>query len=502
MHARRARRRPRHRAAVRAASRARSRAPTGARDFALAPPARTLPRRAAATRASPVHAVGKVARPVRRRAASTDAHPGATNAEALARDDARCSSELDARPRLHEPRRDRPGLRPPQGRRGLPRRAARDRRGGRRLAASCCAPSDLLVLTADHGVDPAAAAHRPHARARAAARALRRPRRPPPRRRRWPTSARRVLRWLTGRDAPALPGTPFVGAYAETRAMPELPEVETIRRQLAPLVEGRTLDALDDRRPALVRAAARRPSWRGRARGPARRAAAAARQVPGLGARATSVFLLMHLRMTGTLLYDPPPDEPLRARALRRSTTATTCASATRAASAPASWRSAATRSTRSSPRAWASSRSSDEFTAERLRRLARGRRAPIKAFLLDQRRVAGVGNIYADEALFRARDPPAAPGRRAEPRAVRGAARRGRRRRSRRASTRAARRSTTSATPTASRAPSRTSSSSTAARGEPCPACGGTIVKFVAAGRGTYACERCQKRPRARRRR
>ena len=43
------------------------------------------------------------------------------------------------------------------------------------------------------------------------------------------------------------------------------------------------------------------------------------------------------------------------------------------------------------------------EFTAEYLRRAARGRTAPVKAFLLDQRRIAGVGNIYADEALFRA---------------------------------------------------------------------------------------------------
>jgi len=34
---------------------------------------------------------------------------------------------------------------------------------------------------------------------------------------------------------------------------------------------------------------------------------------------------------------------------------------------------------------------------------------------------------------------------------------------------------------------------------GEPCHVCGGTVVKFVAAGRGTYACERCQKRPRRR---
>jgi formamidopyrimidine-DNA glycosylase len=38
-----------------------------------------------------------------------------------------------------------------------------------------------------------------------------------------------------------------------------------------------------------------------------------------------------------------------------------------------------------------------------------------LKAVLLDQRVVAGVGNIYADESLFEARLPPALPGRRAE---------------------------------------------------------------------------------------
>jgi formamidopyrimidine-DNA glycosylase len=43
-------------------------------------------------------------------------------------------------------------------------------------------------------------------------------------------------------------------------------------------------------------------------------------------------------------------------------------------------------------------------FTVAYLRGALRDRRAPLKAFLIDQRRVAGVGNIYADEALFRAR--------------------------------------------------------------------------------------------------
>ena len=58
-----------------------------------------------------------------------------------------------------------------------------------------------------------------------------------------------------------------------------------------------------------------------------------------------------------------------------------------------------------------------------------------MKAFLLDQRRVAGVGNIYADEALFRAGIHPLKPGRAAAPGRVRAAARAASSRRSRRGS-------------------------------------------------------------------
>jgi formamidopyrimidine-DNA glycosylase len=43
-------------------------------------------------------------------------------------------------------------------------------------------------------------------------------------------------------------------------------------------------------------------------------------------------------------------------------------------------------------------------FDAEELFKRFRGRRAPLKAVLLDQATVAGVGNIYADESLHRAR--------------------------------------------------------------------------------------------------
>src|SRR5690606_37480364 len=49
-------------------------------------------------------------------------------------------------------------------------------------------------------------------------------------------------------------------------------------------------------------------------------------------------------------------------------------------------------------------------FTASQLRRLLKGRARPVKSFLLDQGMIGGVGNIYADEALYRARIHPLRP--------------------------------------------------------------------------------------------
>jgi formamidopyrimidine-DNA glycosylase len=132
---------------------------------------------------------------------------------------------------------------------------------------------------------------------------------------------------------------------------------------------------------------------------------------------------------------------------------------------------------------------------------LARGRRAPVKAFLLDQTKVAGVGNIYADEALFRAGIHPLAP--------VGGL---------RRPQLAALRDAVVGALEAGIQAGGATIDDFRHAdgvrgafqeeflvhrrRGEPCPQCGTEVVKFVAAGRGTYACETCQRRPRVTRRR
>jgi formamidopyrimidine-DNA glycosylase len=52
----------------------------------------------------------------------------------------------------------------------------------------------------------------------------------------------------------------------------------------------------------------------------------------------------------------------------------------------------------------------SEEFSGERFAALLRGRTTPIKVFLLDQRRIAGLGNIYACEALWEARIAPGRP--------------------------------------------------------------------------------------------
>jgi formamidopyrimidine-DNA glycosylase len=52
----------------------------------------------------------------------------------------------------------------------------------------------------------------------------------------------------------------------------------------------------------------------------------------------------------------------------------------------------------------------SGELTPERLLELAAGRKAPLKSFLLAQSQIAGIGNIYADEALWRARLHPLSP--------------------------------------------------------------------------------------------
>jgi formamidopyrimidine-DNA glycosylase len=278
--------------------------------------------------------------------------------------------------------------------------------------------------------------------------------------------------------------------------MPELPEVETIRRHLAPHVEGRTLErlAIHDARWSLPLAPAELS------------AAVEGREVRRLGRRgkylvwelAGDAFLLLHLRMTGTLLLEPP-ERPAHTRVTfdlgdgevlfvdpRRFGTGELALG-------------------HDALEAFFAARLGLEplepgFTGPHLHAIARRCRAPVKAMLLDQKRIAGVGNIYADEALFRARVHPLRPAERltrAQCQALRDAI----------VASLEAGIEAKGATIDDFRDPDGVSGSFQdrflvhLREGEPCPRCGRAVRKLRAAGRGTYVCESCQPRPRARRR-
>jgi formamidopyrimidine-DNA glycosylase len=278
--------------------------------------------------------------------------------------------------------------------------------------------------------------------------------------------------------------------------VPELPEVETIRRQLAPHLEGRTLLDVEILDPRWTRPAGRRrveDELRGRV------VEQVGRSGKYLVWRLTGErFLLIHLRMTGALLFDPPADPPhTRVRFMldgghrlvyndpRRFGTGHLLHGA------PAR-------------DAYLGERLGPEpltpaFTPAYLRAAARDRTAPVKAFVLDQKRIAGVGNIYADEALFRARIHPLRPAgalTRAQLDALHAAIEHAL----------AAGIDAKGATIDDFRHVDGAQGSFQdlflvhQREGRPCPVCATTIRKLVVGGRGTYVCERCQPRPRQRR--
>jgi len=279
--------------------------------------------------------------------------------------------------------------------------------------------------------------------------------------------------------------------------MPELPEVETIRRQLAPHMEGRVLgelEVLDPRWCAPAHPEEVADAVRGR---PIARVSRRGKYL--LVELADEVTLVMHLRMTGTLLRvdegEDTADRPhLRAR-LRLDDGRRVLFCDQRRFGTGEVLLGAETVEDYFGLRLGIEPLSPG-FTAEALRALARNRRAPVKAFLLSQERVAGVGNIYADEALFRARLHPLRPV--------------GTLRRGQISSLRDAVVESLEAGIDARGATIDDFRHTDGARGsfqdrflvhrregEPCPRCGSPIRKLRAAGRGTYVCPRCQPRPR-----
>jgi formamidopyrimidine-DNA glycosylase len=192
--------------------------------------------------------------------------------------------------------------------------------------------------------------------------------------------------------------------------MPELPEVESVRRQLVPLVTGRTVTG------------AHRDPYPARRLGEVQRAVGG--RIEAVGRRGKFLLiplagaapshpseLVIHLGMTGILrvLDADDPEGAVSAsthvrvrldlddgtalvlRDARRFGRVTVVDPGDHASASPAL-------------AALGPEPLSDDFTVEGFARGLATSRAGVKARLLDQRLVAGVGNIYADESLWRAR--------------------------------------------------------------------------------------------------
>lgn len=275
--------------------------------------------------------------------------------------------------------------------------------------------------------------------------------------------------------------------------MPELPEVETIRRQLDKVAVGRTITKVRIQDPLLVS-----PNSPNRIRRTVegRRIEQARRRgkylLLGLDSGDT---LAMHLRMTGRLHHSPtgqaPADAHRRAR-FELDDGGTLDFSDTRRFGrvwiVPAD---------HPDPEGYWNARIGVEplerrFTAARLGELLAGRTAPIKASILDQRLIAGVGNIYADESLFQAGVHPTRPAGSLDADEV--AALRDAIRDRLRAGIRSGGASIDRYRDTIGNAGTMQDMLRVHRHeGDPCPTCGTTVVKTRVAGRGTYFCPTCQ---------
>jgi formamidopyrimidine-DNA glycosylase len=298
--------------------------------------------------------------------------------------------------------------------------------------------------------------------------------------------------------------------------MPELPEVETVCRQLDPELSGRKIEALEVLDPRWCRPMA-----------PKKLETAVARAtIEGLGRRGKYLLLaldgertlVMHLRMTGNLVLVEgeeklDPSEGRRLYEAERSVSERHLRARFSLDDGRRVWF--------TDPRRFGEAFLIDNaklgerfgklgveplshaFTPEALGMMAAGRTAPLKSFLLDQSGVAGVGNIYADEALFRARLHPLSPAGSMKPEhlvALRDAVR-------------AALEAGINGGGASiddyrdGRGEKGTMQNEFLVHtreGEPCPRCDGTIVRIVVSGRSTYYCPSCQvrlrKKPRRRR--
>ncbi|HAV10879.1 MAG TPA: DNA-formamidopyrimidine glycosylase [Dehalococcoidia bacterium] len=178
--------------------------------------------------------------------------------------------------------------------------------------------------------------------------------------------------------------------------MPELPEVETIKNELAPCITGRRIIAVELPDTWIVKEPipdAFIKSLTG----------STIKEIERRGKYlivhlSNRKYLIIHLRMTGALLFNCPDDRYVRA--IFRFDGGDRLAFSDRR-------RLGVLRlvcSIRDLKNKLGPEPLDKGFTSKKLAEKFKGRNAPIKAVLLDQQVVAGVGNMYADELLFMAK--------------------------------------------------------------------------------------------------
>jgi formamidopyrimidine-DNA glycosylase len=275
--------------------------------------------------------------------------------------------------------------------------------------------------------------------------------------------------------------------------MPELPEVETIRARLAPRLEGRRLERVEIVDPRLTRP---EPPEAIAAALEGERILRVSRRGKYLVFQFESGrYLLVHLRMTGNVEH--PAQGGLAADPYRRAVVRLDDGSdvAYRDVRRFGTWDLLEPGDLEDyfAVRRLGGEPLERSFTTRALARALEGRRAPIKAALLDQRAAAGIGNIYADEALWRARLHPLRPAgsltageiarlRKAIRAALEvGIARQGATLRDYR-------------DPEGRRGRMQDEFKVYGRAGEPCPRCGTPIEKTRVGGRGTWFCPQCQR--------
>lgn len=277
--------------------------------------------------------------------------------------------------------------------------------------------------------------------------------------------------------------------------MPELPEVETVRLSLEPAIVGRTILELRVGDFAGVVGEDDPTTVATRVRG---------RRFAGLRRRGKYLIadlddgtaLLIHLRMTGNLTHVVAGAPPERFEHL---TIALDDGSELRYADqrkfgrvlhVPGSHVDAL--DTRLGPEPLSS-----RFSADVLAKALSRRSGKLKSVLLDQEFVAGLGNIYVDEALFRARlHPLREPGNLSPEEvkrlhtAIRAVLREGLTNRGTSFSSFRDGYGASGDNQNNLRVYGR------GVAGDPCPRCGGPIVRLTVGGRGSHVCVRCQPLP------